>query len=163
KYMARPDASAVGVFGTGKQARTQVQAVCKVRRVSRVHVYSPNEEHRRRFAEEMSTLCETEVVAVLSPDLAARDMDIVISATASREPVLNAAWVAQGTHLNAVGSNFLGKSELDAETVRRCNVVVVDSRDQARLEAGDFVQPLENGTLRWSEVRELGQVIVGRF
>jgi ornithine cyclodeaminase/alanine dehydrogenase-like protein (mu-crystallin family) len=163
KYMARPDASAVGVFGSGKQARTQVQAVCKVRRVSRVHVYSPNEEHRRRFAEEMSTLCETEVVAVLSPDLAARDMDIVITATASREPVLNAAWVAQGTHLNAVGSNFLGKSELDAETVRRCNVVVVDSRDQARLEAGDFVQPLENGSLRWSEVRELGQVIVGRF
>jgi ornithine cyclodeaminase/alanine dehydrogenase-like protein (mu-crystallin family) len=163
KYMARPDASAVGVFGSGKQARTQVQAVCKVRRVSRVHVYSPNEEHRRRFAEEMSTLCETEVVAVSHPDLAARDMDIVITATASREPVLNAAWVAQGTHLNAVGSNFLGKSELDAETVRRCNVVVVDSRDQARLEAGDFVQPLENGSLRWSEVRELGQVIVGRF
>ena len=163
KYMARPDAAAVGLFGTGKQARSQVQAVCKVRRVSRVHVYSPSEEHRRRFAEEMSTVCETEVVAVSHPELAARDMDIVITATTSREPVLHGAWVAQGTHINAVGSNFLGKSELDPETVRRCNVVVVDSRDQARLEAGDFVQPLENGSLRWAEVRELGQVIVGRF
>ena len=163
KYMARADASAVGIFGTGKQARTQVQAVCKVRRVSRVHVYSPSEEHRRRFAEEMSTLCETEVVAVSHPELAARDMDIIITATSSREPVLHSAWVAQGTHINAVGSNFLGKAELDAETVRRCNVVVVDSRDQARVEAGDFVQPLENGTLRWADVRELGQVIVGRF
>src|SRR5204862_4703248 len=64
KYMARPDAAEVGLFGAGKQARTQVQAVCKVRKVARVHVYSPSEEHRRRFAEEMSRACETEVVAV---------------------------------------------------------------------------------------------------
>src|SRR5207237_3253503 len=59
--------------------------------------------------------------------------------------------------------NFLGKAEVDAETIRRCNLIVVDSRDQARLEAGEFVQPLEAGTLRWSDVRELGPVIVGRY
>jgi len=163
KYMARPDATTVGIFGSGRQARTQVQAVCKVRKVSRVHVYSPSEEHRRHFAEEMSHLCETEVVAVSHPELAARDLDIVITATASREPVLHASWISQGTHLNAIGSNFLGKAELDAETVRRCNVIVVDSRDQARIEAGDFAQALEAGTLRWSEVRELGQIVVGRY
>src|SRR5262245_58181705 len=64
KYMARPDATTLGVFGSGKQARTQVEAVCKVRPIGRVHVYSPSEERRRRFAEEMSHLCETEVVAV---------------------------------------------------------------------------------------------------
>jgi ornithine cyclodeaminase/alanine dehydrogenase-like protein (mu-crystallin family) len=163
KYMARPDATTVGIYGSGKQARTQVQAVCKVRNISRVHVYSPNEEHRQRFAEEMSRLCETEVVAVAHPELAARDMDIVITATASREPLLHASWIAEGTHINAIGSNFLGKAELDAETVRRCNLIVVDSRDQARLEAGDFSQALEAGTLRWSEMRELGQVVVGRY
>ena len=163
RYMARPDATAVGLFGTGKQARTQIEAVCKVRKVSRVHVYSPNEEHRRRFAEEMSPVCATEVVAVASPDQAARDMDIIVTATTSREPVLHSAWVGQGTHINAAGANFLGKAELDAEVVRRCNLVVVDSRDQARIEAGDFVQPLEAGSLRWADVRELGQVIVGRY
>ncbi|MBI1914738.1 MAG: ornithine cyclodeaminase family protein [Planctomycetes bacterium] len=163
KYMARPDATTVGIYGSGKQARTQVQAVCKVRKISRVHVYSPSEEHRHRFAEEMSRLCETEVVAVAHPELAARNMDIVITATASREPVLHASWIAEGTHINAIGSNFLGKAELDAETVRRCNLIVVDSRDQARLEAGDFTQPLEAGFLRWSEMRELGQIVVGRY
>jgi ornithine cyclodeaminase/alanine dehydrogenase-like protein (mu-crystallin family) len=163
KYMARPDATTVGIYGSGKQARTQIQAVCKVRTISRVHVYSPSEEHRHRFAEEMSRLCETEVLAVAHPELAARDMDIVITATASREPVLHASWIAEGTHINAIGSNFLGKAELDAETVRRCNLIVVDSRDQARLEAGDFTQALEAGTLRWSEMRELGQVVVGRY
>src|SRR5262249_56855985 len=63
-YMARPDASEVGLFGSGKQARTQLLAVCKVRNINRVQVYSPNEEHRRQFAAEMSAQCQTEVVAV---------------------------------------------------------------------------------------------------
>jgi alanine dehydrogenase len=163
KYMARPDATTVGIYGSGKQARTQLLAVCKVRKVSRIHVYSPNEEHRRQFAEEMSRACDTEVLPVSHPEGAARDMDVVITATTSREPVLLSSWLGQGTHVNAVGSNFLAKAELEPEVVRRCNVVVVDSRDQARIEAGDFVQPLEAGFLRWQDVKELGQVIVGRF
>ena len=62
-----------------------------------------------------------------------------------------------------IGSNFLGKCELDAVTVRRCESIVVDSKDQARLEAGDFVQPLEDGSIHWADVHELGQVIVGRY
>jgi ornithine cyclodeaminase/alanine dehydrogenase-like protein (mu-crystallin family) len=163
KFMARPDAATVGIFGSGKQARTQIHAICKVRKISRVHVYSPNEDNRRRFAEEMSHACETEVVPVSHPEMAARNLDIIVTATTSREPVLHAQWIGEGTHINAIGSNFLGKAEIDPETVRRCNTIVVDSRDQARLEAGDFVQPLEAGTLRWSEVRELGQVVVGRY
>jgi ornithine cyclodeaminase/alanine dehydrogenase-like protein (mu-crystallin family) len=163
QYMARPDAAEVGLFGSGKQARTQLQAVCKVRKISRAQVYSPNEEHRRRFAAEMCDLCETEVEPVPRPEMAAEDKDIVITATNSREPVLNGHWIAEGTHINAAGSNFLGKAELDAVTVRRCDSVVVDSKDQARLEAGDLVQALEEGAIHWSDVRELGQVIVGRY
>jgi ornithine cyclodeaminase/alanine dehydrogenase-like protein (mu-crystallin family) len=162
-YMARPEASEVGLFGSGKQARTQIQAVCKVRKISRAQVYSPNEEHRRRFAAEMSTLCQTEIVPVARPEMAAEDKDIVITATTSREPVLNGHWLAEGTHINAVGSNFLGKAEMDAVAVRRCETIVVDSKDQARLEAGDFVQPLEDGSIHWADVHELGQVIVGRY
>jgi ornithine cyclodeaminase/alanine dehydrogenase-like protein (mu-crystallin family) len=163
RYMAREDSSEVGLFGTGKQARTQALAVCRVRRVRRVQVYSRSEENRRRFAAEMSEQCQTEVVPVSRPELAAENKDIVITATTSREPVLNGNWLAQGTHLNAVGSNFLGKAELDAATFRRVADVVVDSKDQARVEAGDFQQAFEDGSLHWSDVRELGQVIVGRY
>src|SRR4051794_14326845 len=119
QYMARPDASEVGLFGSGKQARTQIQAICRVRKVRRVQVYSPNEEHRNDFAKEMSEACQTEVVPVPRPELAAEDKDIVITATSSREPVLNGHWLAEGTHINAIGSNFLGKAELDAVAVRR--------------------------------------------
>jgi ornithine cyclodeaminase/alanine dehydrogenase-like protein (mu-crystallin family) len=163
QYMARPDASEVGVFGSGKQARTQVEGVCKVRKVRRVQVYSPNEENRRKFAAEMSDRCQTEVMPVPRPEMAAEDKDIVITATTSREPVLNGHWIAEGTHVNAIGSNFLGKAELDPVAVRRCDSIVVDSKDQARLEAGDFAQALEEGSIHWADVHELGHVIVGRF
>src|SRR5262249_13050380 len=107
--------------------------------------------------------CLCEVEPVPRPEMAAEDKDIVITATSSREPVLNGHWLAEGTHLNVVGSNFLGKAEIDAVAVRRCNSIVVDSKDQARLEAGDFVQPLEDGSIHWANIHELGQVIVGRF
>jgi ornithine cyclodeaminase/alanine dehydrogenase-like protein (mu-crystallin family) len=163
QYMARPEATEVGLFGSGRQARTQLLAVCKVRRIRQVQVYSPNEERRRRFAAEMSEQCQTEVMPVSRPEMAAEEKDILITATTSREPVLNGHWIAQGTHINAIGSNFLGKAELDVVTIRRCADVVVDSKDQARLEAGDFQQALDDGSLRWTDVRELGQVIVGRY
>ena len=163
EYMARHDASEVGLFGSGKQARTQLLAVCKVRKIRRVQVYSRNEESRRRFADEMSELCQTNVQPVPRPELAAEDKDIVITATTSREPVLNGHWIAEGTHLNAIGSNFLGKAEIDAVAVRRCDSIVVDSKDQARLEAGDFSQALEDGSIHWADIHELGHVIVGRF
>jgi alanine dehydrogenase len=162
-YMARPDAQEVGLYGSGKQARTQLLAVCRVRNVQRVQVFSPSEERRRRFCQEMSSECRCAVEPVARPELAARDKDIVITATSSREPVLYGDWLAEGTHLNVIGSNFLNKAEIDAIAVRRCQTVVVDSKDQARLEAGDLVPAIEEGSLRWADVHELGQVVVGRY
>jgi alanine dehydrogenase len=163
QYMARPDAQEVGLFGSGKQARTQLQAVCRVRKIRQVQIYSPNDEHRNRFADDMSRVCQCEIVPVPRPEMAAEDKDIIITATSSREPVLNGHWIAEGTHLNVIGSNFLGKAEVDDVTVRRCDSIVVDSKDQARLEAGDFVQALEEGAIHWADIHELGQVIVGRY
>lgn len=163
QYMARPDSTEVGIFGSGKQARTQVEAVCKVRKVRRVQVYSPTEERRRTFAREMSERCQVDVEPVPRPEMAAQDKDIVITATSSREPVLLGDWLAEGTHLNVIGSNFLAKTEVDVVAVRRCGTIIVDSKDQARLEAGDFLQALEDGAIHWSDIHELGQVIVGRY
>jgi ornithine cyclodeaminase/alanine dehydrogenase-like protein (mu-crystallin family) len=110
----------------------------------------------------MSDRCRVEIIPVPRPQQAAERKDIVITATDSREPVLAPQWLEPGVHINAVGSNFIGKAELEPGVLRRCTSVVVDSKEQARLEAGDFQQPLEDGTLRWDNVRELGQVIVGR-
>src|SRR5262245_52286016 len=145
KYMARPDCATVGVFGSGKQARTQLQAVCTVRPIKHAVVFSPNEERRATFASEMSHLCQIEVVPTGNPETAARNRDIVITATASRDPVLNGDWLSDGTHLNVIGSNFLGKSEIDVRTLQRVKKIAVDSKDQARIEAGDLMPAIEEG------------------
>jgi ornithine cyclodeaminase/alanine dehydrogenase-like protein (mu-crystallin family) len=163
RVMARPDASEVGILGSGKQARTQLEAVCLVREVQRVSVYSPTPEHRQAFAIAMSQHCGVEVVPVARPEDAVRGKDIVITATTSREPVLQGQWLAPGTHVNAIGSNMMGRTELDVESFRRCADVIVDSKDQARSEAGDFQQAIEEGVLHWSDIRELGQVLLGRY
>jgi ornithine cyclodeaminase/alanine dehydrogenase-like protein (mu-crystallin family) len=163
KYMARQEAAEVGVFGSGKQARTQLLAVCHVRKIRQAVVYSLSEERRNAFAREMSERCGVEVTPTARPEQAAEGKDVIITATNSREPVLHGAWIGQGAHINAIGSNYLGRSELDAAVFRKCNIVAVDGKDQARLEAGDFQQPLEDGSLHWSNVRELGQIIVGRY
>jgi ornithine cyclodeaminase/alanine dehydrogenase-like protein (mu-crystallin family) len=163
RYMAREDAGTVGLFGAGKQARTQAWAVCKVRHVRRLAVYSPNADHRQQFAREMTDICQCDIEPVSHPELAAEKKDIVITATSSREPVLHGDWLDEGTHLNVIGSNFLGKAEVDTVCLRRANNIIVDSKEQARLEAGDFHQSLEEGTLHWSEIHELGQVVVGRY
>jgi len=159
KHLSRADSTTVGIFGTGKQARTQLFGVSKVRRLSRAVVWSPSEERRTAFSREMSAACGVEVVPAKSPEEAARGLDILCTATSAREPVLFGEWVSPGQHLNVIGSNFLAKAEIDVEVVRRANVVVIDSKDQGRLEAGDLVAALDRGVIEWIDVAELGRVV----
>lgn len=161
--LARPDATTVGLFGTGKQAHTQLLAVSKVRPLTKVHVYGRDEARRKQFAEEMSRECGVEVVPVSTPEEAARGQDIVITATSSRDPVLFGAWLAEGTHVNLIGSNFLAKAEADVEVFRRAKLVTVDSKDQAKLEAGDFAAALNEGVLHWPTIFEFAHVLTGRY
>jgi ornithine cyclodeaminase/alanine dehydrogenase-like protein (mu-crystallin family) len=162
KYLARKDAATVGLFGTGKQARTQLQAVCKVRPVKHVHVFSRSADRRRQFAGEMSAELGVEVVPVDQPEAAVRDQDIIITATTSAEPVFRGECITAGTHLNVIGSNFVSKTEVDAAAVKQANLIVVDCKDQARIEAGDLVPVLDVTEPHWDEVVELGAIIVGK-
>ncbi|HVJ83934.1 MAG TPA: ornithine cyclodeaminase family protein [Planctomycetia bacterium] len=160
--MARLDAATVGIFGSGKQARTQLEALCHVRKLAEAYVYSRKQEKRERFADEMTALLGFPVRAVARPELAAEDKDIVVAATDSADPVVMAPWISPGTHLSAIGANFAGKAEVDVELVRNCEPIVVDDKEQARIEAGDVIRAVEAGVVRWSDVQELGNVIVGR-
>ncbi len=163
KKLARADASTVGVFGTGKQARTQLLAVCKVRAIKTAYVYGRDAERRKAFAAQLSQETGIEVVPVEKPEEAAKGRDIVCTATAAREPVLFGEWVSAGQHLNLIGSNFLGKAETDVEVFRRTTLVTVDSKEQAKLEAGDFVEPTKAGVLQWSDVLEFAPLFVGKY
>jgi alanine dehydrogenase len=145
KYLARPDADRVGCYGTGWQARSQLEAVCAVRRVREVHVYGRDPERRVRFAEEMTSALGVRVAAVDRAEAAARDASILITITSSKAPVLEGRWIAPGAHVNAAGSNALQRAELDVDAVWRAALVVTDSREQARLECGDLVAAIEQG------------------
>jgi ornithine cyclodeaminase/alanine dehydrogenase-like protein (mu-crystallin family) len=163
KRLARPDAATVGCIGCGKQARTQLLAVCRVRAIKRIHVHGRDAVRRSEFAARMTGECSVEVVAVEKPEDAVRGLDIIITATNAREPVLLGEWIGEGQHLNVIGSNFLAKSEVDVEAFRRATLTVVDSKEQAKLEAGDFVKALDAGVLRWADVQELAPLLVGRY
>ncbi len=160
-YMARPESKVAGVFGSGKQARTQLKAICQVRDIQYVEVYSRNDERRSRFAEEMSELCNTEVVPVHAPDTAATEKDIVVTATTSKTPVFDGRVLDEGTHLNVIGSNFLQKAEIDVTTVRRADVIACDSIEQCRIEAGDFCEALTEHATDWPLMHELSAVVTG--
>jgi len=162
EYMARADARTVGLFGTGKQARTQLKAVCSVRRIERAEIYSRNAERREKFAAEMCEFCGTRVVAVHSPQEAVREKDIVICATTSEVPLFEGRDLDLGTHLNVVGSNYLNKAEIDVDTIRRSDIIVCDSIEACRREAGDFVAALEAGVTDWALMHDLGDVVADR-
>lgn len=161
KYMARESADVLGVYGSGWQAESQVMAICAARQLRQVRVYSRNGDKREAFARRMSSLVRCEVVAVSEPEEAARGCSIIVTATSAREPVLKGEWVEPGTHINAAGSNFLSKAEVDVETVRRAALIAVDSIEQSRLEAGDLLPALDRGVISWESVTELGRVIAG--
>jgi ornithine cyclodeaminase/alanine dehydrogenase-like protein (mu-crystallin family) len=163
KYMARANAAKVGIFGTGFQARSQLAAVCAVRPIQAITAYGRDQERREEFCRDMRATLGISVTPATSPEQAAREMDIVITATNSKEPVFNGAWLAAGTHVNAAGSNSLSRRELDAETVRRAACVVVDSIEQSQLEAGDLAGAAEAGAFYWEDARELGLVVTGEF
>jgi alanine dehydrogenase len=163
KKLARADAKTVGLFGTGIQARTQIEAVCKVRKIDSVNVFGRDSERAKLFAEEMSAVCGVPMCHVAHSEDAARNKDIVITATTAREPVLKGEWLAEGTHLNVIGSNFLSKSEVDLETIRRADLLCIDSLEQGRLEAGEFSMAFQQGIRSWSEVKPFPHVMVGRY
>jgi alanine dehydrogenase len=137
--------------------------VCAVRTVESVAVFGRDEARRAAFAAEMTAALGVPVTAVASPELAAVGKDIVITATTSKEPVLRGEWVAPGTHLNLIGSNMRSKAEADVEVFRRAVVVAIDSKDQGRQEAGDFVAPMDAGVLQWADVLEFAPLLVGRY
>jgi alanine dehydrogenase len=154
--LARSDAATLAVIGSGFQARAQVEAILSVRQVLDVRVWSRDQERRERFAEECTRDFGVPARAPTSAEEAVRGADIVVTATNSRNPVLEAGWVVPGAHVNAVGSNQAKRREVPTELVERADLIVVDSIDQARVEAGDLLLALK--PKEWERVRELQDI-----
>jgi ornithine cyclodeaminase/alanine dehydrogenase-like protein (mu-crystallin family) len=162
KYMARADASAVAILGSGWQARTQLEAVCTVRTVQWARVYSRTPQRREQFAAEMSERLGIPIEAVPSAEQAVREADVVCTITSAREPVLLGEWLRPGVHINAAGVNWANRRELDAEAVRRATRIAVDDLTQAMIECGDLIWAASEGAFSWESAVELADVVAGR-
>lgn len=163
KHMARPDARVVGLVGTGWQARAQLAAVCAVRPIEEVRVYSRKAENVATYCRDMSTeLPGVRLTPVVDAEAAVRGADIVITITNSVEPVVLGRWLVPGTTVLAAGSNRSIAREVDTETISSCRLIAADSVEQAKIESGDLIEPVAEGVLRWEDVRELGEVVAGK-
>lgn len=159
--LARPDVEVAAVFGAGAQGRTQLEAVCAVRSVRHACVYDPLWERAEDFAKEMSARLVLPVWVADTPEQAARQADVICTATTSSVPVFADADVRPGTHVNAVGAYTPQMQEVPAETVVRARVVV-DHRPASLAEAGDLLIPLRQGLITEAHIHaELGEIVAG--
>jgi alanine dehydrogenase len=143
-YLANPEPRTLGVFGRGRQSASHVAALqARFPSIDDVRIVS-----RQSSSDEA---------------LAAGACDIVVTVTTSKDPVLRGEWLREGAFVCAVGANDLESRELDNVVLERASFVCTDSRDQAKVEAGDIAEPVARGILDWLEVHELQQVVSGEL
>ena len=162
KRLARPDAARLAIIGSGVQARSHLEAIASVRPLEEVRVWSRNLDNRAAFAREMRARTKAAINVAPSAQDAVNGADVIVLATAAREPVVRSEWIADGAHLCAVGACRPDQREMDTALVRRGRLFV-DSRTGALAEAGDIMIPMKEGAFDESHLAgELGDVILGR-
>ncbi len=160
--LARADAGDLALIGSGTQARTHLAAMQAVRPLRRVRVWSRTRANAERFAVEEGARRGIVIEVAPSAAEAVRDADLVCTTTSASEPVLQGAWLARGTHVNAVGSCFAASRELDTEAVRRARFFT-DCRESCVNEAGDFRIARAEGAIDDAHLLgELGEVFLGK-
>ena len=162
RWLARPDAEVLGVFGAGWQAEGNIEAIAAVRKLRKVKVFARNTERLAAFCAKMSDRLQIDVVPGASPEDTVRGSDIVSTITTASSPLFDAAWLSPGTHINAAGSNSLIRREVGEDVLKVSRPIVVDSVETALKEAGDLLPVMEKGRLSERQLVELGDIILGR-
>jgi alanine dehydrogenase len=157
RYLAREGARSLGVIGAGWQAESQVACIrTALPAIERVVAYSRNQDRLADF-------CRRFDAEAGEYNRDAAEQDVVVTITSSRDPVLRGEWLRPGALVCAAGANWIEARELDNAVLERAAFVCCDSREQAKIEAGDLVEPVERGVLDWLEVHELAEVVGGEL
>ena len=173
KWMSRSDATELLLLGTGKQARNHLIALKAIRNLKRAIVFSPTQEHREQFAEEMAGALKLDVVPTSDLNAAIQRADIVLAATNTNAPVFSGGWLREGVHVTSIVGSNVGmvqagviahkRRELDDETLKRAAVIGIASRQLAMQDQqGDIYDQVEAGQLSWDQVFELREIVSGQ-
>jgi len=155
KFLAKSDARTLGVIGCGWQAESQVACIREaVPAIDSVIAHCRSEERLEAF-------CARVGAEAGESHRDAGEQDVVVTVTTSKDPVLRGEWLRPGALVCAVGANVPGARELDNAVLERATFVCCDSREQARLESGDLIEPVAQGLLDWLEVYELQDIVAG--
>jgi ornithine cyclodeaminase/alanine dehydrogenase-like protein (mu-crystallin family) len=141
--LARPDARAAAVIGTGGQARYQLQALLAVRSISHVTVWGRRREAAEQYRRDMAAAGVAISLAATARQ-AVRGAEVIITATSSTEPLVEAGWLACGAHVTAVGSDMPHKQELDPRILTAADKYVPDSIEAAA-RSGELHHAIETG------------------
>lgn len=161
--LARKDAEVLAIFGTGIQAEAHLRAVPLVRPFREILLWGRSDERTRAFAERMSREIGRAVTPVLDCEEAARRADVICTVTSSREPVVLGDWVRPGTHLNLVGSSYLGPVEVDSALVAKSRYFA-DYRPGVLAQAAELAVARDAGLVDDKHVvGEIGEVLAGRI
>ena len=162
--VARPDAATLGLFGTGKQAHSALEAIAVVRPLRRVNVYSPSAEHREHFASEMAR-DGIDVVAVADPKAVVAGADIVCCATTAMTPVFDGDWLEDGQVVVSIANSDVTnkRSEVDRRTYERASAVIINDWESViDNDQTELLEPLEKGVIRKEQICELGDLLTGK-
>lgn len=172
RLLARPRASSLAIIGSGVQARSHLEALSRVHPLRHVTVWSPNKEHRERFAtvetddpagsaRDVPRTSAITVRAVDHPGEAVVGADIIVLVTSSPTPVIESGWVKPGAHVISVGACRPTQREMDPALVARARLFV-DSRAAALVESGDVVMGMQEGRFGAGHiVAEIGELVDG--
>jgi alanine dehydrogenase len=157
--LAAPDARIVGMIGAGRQAAFQLAALKAVRPLTEARVFARDTAKLDDFCKRTSAELALAVRPAPTARAAIEGADIAIAATVAKEPVLFADWVKPGAHVIGMGANAAGRRELEAAIVARASMVVTDDPQQARIEAGEFIDLDKAGQFDWKRVVPLNQIV----
>src|SRR5204863_111842 len=163
RFMARADASVLGVLGSGVQAYLQSLAAAAERPVRTVRIWARQRSRAERLGRALlARRPDLSIDVVATPEHACRGAHLVVTATASLDPLIQAGWLRPGMHVTAVGADDAAKCELAPDCLAAADRIVVDSRDLSS-QFGDVFRALRSGAIAPDRIAgELGDVAAGR-
>ncbi len=162
KQMARTESTEGAVFGAGKIGRAMLEGMMIARDFRRIKVLNTRQDRLPAYCAEMSERLNTAIIPAADAADAVADADVIVTSTTAKDPVFDGKQLRDGTTVVASGSNLLQKREIDSTVIRRATRIVVETVEQAQLEAGDLFLPIDSGHLHWNQVYELSDVLLGR-
>lgn len=165
RAFAKKDAKTVGLFGSGYQAIRNLEAICCVRKITQVKVYSPSKEHRENFAKDMAKMLNVDVQPVETAQAVVKDMDIVMCATNSSQPVFDGKWLEPGQIVTTINNTdgVHRRTEADSDTMIRADLIVLNSKKTVMAnQQRELLDLIDQGKVSWEKTCELGEALAGK-